>query len=225
MRKIIFFLLVIFLFAQLGFGQIRGSGLRGAGSTITGITSDGDTITFTLPEVHQAYNRFESTIEMSSSITSGSKWYDSDGDSVLINPAGFDDINSTVAGDRAFQIKDGATELFSVDTVGNVNIPYDRYLRFGGHESIRRVGLWTETITPVLFLGPPQCYFGNPDGYIAITGLTHFGLNVFDPVACWQYEDADTLLMDFGVDASHATYAAQADTSAIQFIGDRKSVV
>jgi hypothetical protein len=50
--------------------------------------------------------------------TEGLRVYDTDSDTLIINPIGFSSTNSNAAGTIAFQLKDASTNLLSVDTLG-----------------------------------------------------------------------------------------------------------
>ncbi len=50
---------------------------------------------------------------------------DTDSDTFAVNPKGFSPTNTMATGATALQLKDGATNLFSVDTVGNTSLAGD----------------------------------------------------------------------------------------------------
>ena len=130
MKKIIDVAL-IFLLAAFGCRisnaqQSRFAGFKGrGGGTIAGITSDGDTIRFSLPSVFEAFARFESTVEMSTLVQDAVLLGDADADTICIDPSGFSSANTQAAGNFVFQLKDASTFLFGVDSSGNVGIGTD----------------------------------------------------------------------------------------------------
>jgi hypothetical protein len=108
---------LLFVFTSLAFGQITTYT-----GTIVGITSDGDTVTISIPAKFTDIATFQSTVTMAILLETALKVYDTDGDSLIINPSGFSATNSDAAGILAWQLKDGATSLAVIDTSGQVGI-------------------------------------------------------------------------------------------------------
>ena len=90
-------------------------------------------------------------------VSAGSGIYaDTDSDSIIVNPAGFDATNSAAVGNLAWQYKDGATSLAVVDTSGNV-------------------GIGTASIAAGLQIGT-----GTPTYPVTNTGIYIIGVSEFD---------------------------------------------
>ncbi|MHA2363879.1 MAG: hypothetical protein ACXAC7_07965 [Candidatus Hodarchaeales archaeon] len=159
MKKLIGILIIIaiLLLPSLLIGQYR---------QITGITSDGDTITITLPTVFEQLGIFETGIQVTTFASTSVIAYDADDDSVKLIPSALYPI----------WYGDGANQLFGVDSVnGNIymgtTVAGDNdvwiYFAINGSATTEYIG-WDDGVS----------YFYVSDRLVAQTGLYIGNLNV-----------------------------------------------
>ena len=113
MKKRLIFLILLQLFSLKIYGQWSlwdAGGVPWATATSTKVTITVDTL---------AATNFVVTTVSLTELSAGSGIYaDADGDSIIVNPAGFSITNSAAAGNIAWQYKDGSYNFTNIDTTG-----------------------------------------------------------------------------------------------------------
>ena len=105
---------ILFLFSN-SYSQI-GTGFKGRNATITGITSDGDTIRITLPSIFEAFAKFQSSVNMATVVEDS---LNVDSGTLVVSPTtGFVGIG-TISSAYKFEVKDGDIVVNDAANTGN----------------------------------------------------------------------------------------------------------
>ena len=137
MKKLI---LVILFLPSIAFAQWSGVWVSGGGADTTGIHASivhnatlirGKPVTLIPPTDNQIlkFNSAEDSLKFETDVSTASGTdsvfisvtaHDADTDTLFIKPSGFSGTNTFAAGTRVLVYKDGATELFGIDSLGAV---------------------------------------------------------------------------------------------------------